>query len=236
MSSARQSSGSRRRRLQPFQSHPQSRQAAGSDALPDRPGPSPPLLDRGYMICATLRGAAATYLCQLLASTGVLGKPREYFNATAPTGDPRSGLSRRPSMRSSNRPDDGAPPSNGIYAVKVFGPQLRRPGWPHRSVSRSAQPALVRLAPARSARSGDLAVRVPGKPGSSSPPMATGAEPTYDASARSVKLRAIMLHDERWPGTRSWIGWACSLSVRRTTRISSMTRRARSIRSRRCWG
>lgn len=35
---------------------------------------------RGYVVCATPR-CGSNYLCQLLASTGVLGDPREYFNA-----------------------------------------------------------------------------------------------------------------------------------------------------------
>jgi len=36
---------------------------------------------RGYVVCATPR-CGSNYLCQLLASTGVLGDPREYFNPT----------------------------------------------------------------------------------------------------------------------------------------------------------
>jgi trehalose 2-sulfotransferase len=76
------------------------------------------------MICATSR-SGSTYLCELLASTGVLGNPREYFN----TGGRRSRnepaypsdrLAQLDIIRTS-----GAT-GNGIYAVKVIGPQLLR--------------------------------------------------------------------------------------------------------------
>jgi LPS sulfotransferase NodH len=37
---------------------------------------------RGYAVCGLAR-SGSTFLCQLLASTGVLGRPREYFNVEA---------------------------------------------------------------------------------------------------------------------------------------------------------
>jgi LPS sulfotransferase NodH len=72
--------------------------------------------DRGYLICTTPR-SGSTYLAELLASTGALGVPREYFNPLDPWGRPDK-----------ERPDDphplfqrvltkGATP-NGMYAVK----------------------------------------------------------------------------------------------------------------------
>jgi trehalose 2-sulfotransferase len=87
-------------------------------------GLAAPLAGRGYMICATSR-SGSTYLCELLASTGLLGNPREYFNT--------SGRRRRtdpayPSDRTAQLDiirTTGAT-SNGIYAVKVIGPQLLR--------------------------------------------------------------------------------------------------------------
>jgi trehalose 2-sulfotransferase len=109
------------RRLRPFRRirratrHWQRRIAIGL-------GLAPALADRGYMICATSR-SGSTYLCELLASTGLLGNPREYFNT--------SGRRRRtdpayPSDRVAQLDiirTTGAT-SNGLYAVKVIGPQL----------------------------------------------------------------------------------------------------------------
>lgn len=82
--------------------------------------------DRGYIICATSR-SGSSYLCQLLASTGVLGNPLEYFNT--------SGRRRRTDPRYPADPrvqvdvirTRGAT-SNGVYGVKIIGPQLRSIG------------------------------------------------------------------------------------------------------------
>jgi LPS sulfotransferase NodH len=77
---------------------------------------------RGYMICATPR-SGSNYLSQLLASTGVLGNPREYFNAPGRRqyddpdypDDPREQLRRVLTTGSTH---------NGIYGVKVHPFQL----------------------------------------------------------------------------------------------------------------
>lgn len=87
-------------------------------------GLAPPLADRGYMICATSR-TGSTYLCQLLASTGLLGNPKEYFNRAGQRrhNDPAYPAGRKAQLdiiRTS-----GAT-SNGIYAVKVISPQIQR--------------------------------------------------------------------------------------------------------------
>jgi trehalose 2-sulfotransferase len=89
-----------------------------------RLGLLPPLAHCGYVVCATPR-SGSNYLCQLLASTGQLGNPLEYFNAvgrrkhTDPRypKDPRTQIEIIRSM--------GATP-NGIYAVKVLPLQYRR--------------------------------------------------------------------------------------------------------------
>jgi len=73
--------------------------------------------ERGYMICATPR-CGSNFLCQLLASTGALGNPREYFNADgrrryddpAFPKDPREQLKQ---VLTTGRT------ANGIYAVKM---------------------------------------------------------------------------------------------------------------------
>lgn len=89
-----------------------------------RLGLLPQLADRGYVICATPR-SGSNYLCQVLASTGQLGNPLEYFNTpgrqrhTDPNypKDPRAQIDIVRSM--------GATP-NGIYAAKVLPVQYYR--------------------------------------------------------------------------------------------------------------
>jgi trehalose 2-sulfotransferase len=82
------------------------------------------LADRGYAIC-TSRRSGSNLLCQYLASTGVLGNPREYFNGSG-----------RRMLESPGYPDDpteqikwilteGATP-NRIYGLKVFPAQADR--------------------------------------------------------------------------------------------------------------
>lgn len=72
--------------------------------------------DRGYLICSSPR-CGSTYLAELLASTGVLGVPREYFNPLDPWG-----------TLGQEQPGDVRPlfervltkgaTANGIYGVK----------------------------------------------------------------------------------------------------------------------
>lgn len=83
----------------------------------DQPAAVVKLADRGYMICGTPR-TGSTYFDQLLTSTAVLGKPREYFNY---------GSRRRQAPDYPEHPRDqiriilteGAT-ENGVYGVKVF--------------------------------------------------------------------------------------------------------------------
>jgi LPS sulfotransferase NodH len=77
---------------------------------------------RGYLLCATPR-SGSNYLCELLASTGRLGTPREYFNATgrrayddpAYPEDPRQQLAQVLTTGST---------TNRVYGVKVHPFQL----------------------------------------------------------------------------------------------------------------
>lgn len=73
---------------------------------------------RGYAICTTPR-SGSNLLCQYLTSTGIMGKPLEYFNGPA-----------RRALNDPRYPDDpvlqlrqilttGMTP-NGVYGVKVF--------------------------------------------------------------------------------------------------------------------
>jgi len=95
-----------------------------SRQLGKRLGLLPRLADHGYMICATPR-SGSNYLCQLLASTGQLGNPLEYFNTVgrrkhSDPNYPKDPLAQIDIIRST-----GATP-NGIYAVKVLPLQYRR--------------------------------------------------------------------------------------------------------------
>ena len=74
--------------------------------------------DRGYAVCTSPR-SGSNLLCEYLASTGLLGRPREYFNA-----------GRRRMFDDPDYPDErdqqieqvlttGAT-ANGIYGIKMF--------------------------------------------------------------------------------------------------------------------
>jgi trehalose 2-sulfotransferase len=79
---------------------------------------------RGYAICTEPR-SGSVFLCRLLRSTGVLGKPTEYFNADAVRGvrggpvdyppDPEAQLAEIPRL--------GSTP-NGVYGLKIFSQQF----------------------------------------------------------------------------------------------------------------
>jgi LPS sulfotransferase NodH len=77
---------------------------------------------RGYVICATPR-SGSNYLCQLLASTGVLGVPREYFNAPGRRAYDDPNYPEDPHQQLAQITSTGATP-NGIYAFKVHPFQL----------------------------------------------------------------------------------------------------------------
>lgn len=86
-------------------------------AIGRRSDPTPRPADRGYMICALPR-SGSTYFDQLLSSTGLLGKPREYFNFSA-----RSKLD--PSYPADPRQQlhlvlTAGATGNGVYGVKAF--------------------------------------------------------------------------------------------------------------------
>lgn len=73
---------------------------------------------RGYAICAEPR-SGSIYLCQLLASTGVLGVPTEYFNVDTLRGRGHPDYPSDPEGQLAQITRLGATP-NGVYGVKVF--------------------------------------------------------------------------------------------------------------------
>lgn len=81
------------------------------------------LANRGYMLCATPR-TGSNYLCQLLTSTDVLGKPVEYFNVSPRrrTHDPKYPSDPRLQLRIVR---SWGATQNGIYGVKLLSTQFR---------------------------------------------------------------------------------------------------------------
>jgi LPS sulfotransferase NodH len=87
--------------------------------------------NRAYIVCSTQR-SGSTYLCELLASTGVAGNPQEYFEARADTGLPPhpgyflAGLPRTGAgIRDDLHPAD-APEYSDLRAVDGWGAHLER--------------------------------------------------------------------------------------------------------------
>jgi LPS sulfotransferase NodH len=75
-----------------------------------------PRPDRAYVVCSTQR-SGSTYLCSLLASTGVAGNPQEFFEAMAETGvppQPRFFLAGLPlaGVGPGDQPSPGEPPED----------------------------------------------------------------------------------------------------------------------------
>src|SRR3954471_6967630 len=83
---------------------------------------------KGYVICGDHR-SGSTYLCQLLTSTGVLGRPGEFFS------DPLLAREVERDPAALGRLLDKASTPNGIYGLKVFTQQFdvtMKSGWPRR--------------------------------------------------------------------------------------------------------
>jgi len=89
-----------------------------------RLGLLPAPADRGYLICATPR-TGSTYLCELLASTGQLGKPEEYFNTVGRRKHTNPNYPKNPLAQVEIARSAGATP-NGIYGVKIMPLQYRK--------------------------------------------------------------------------------------------------------------
>jgi trehalose 2-sulfotransferase len=113
--------------------------------------------ERAYVVCSTQR-SGSTYLCSLLAGTGVAGNPQEFFEAMAETGVPpqprfflaglpRAGVEVRDDRRATDGPEysdltvvDGwrqhlertyrlGTTDNGVFSTKLMWNQLPEMQW-----------------------------------------------------------------------------------------------------------
>lgn len=146
------------------------------------------------MICTSPR-SGSTYLGQLLSSTGVLGKPLEYFNLPVRRGrNPDYPAGRRQQIR--RVLVDGAT-SNGIYGVKAFANHFL-------TISKRADPfvalpnlKLVRLkrrdllgqaiSLARARQTGQYSSRAP-----------EHAPPAYDRERICYYVRYLVKEEQAW--------------------------------------
>ncbi len=81
---------------------------------PEAPGPAL----RGYALCASPR-SGSNYVCELLTSTGGLGRPREYFNGAARRVHDDPAYPDEPMAQIERILTMGATP-NGVYGLKLF--------------------------------------------------------------------------------------------------------------------
>ena len=86
-------------------------------------GPGATSAQRGYVICTEPR-SGSIYLCQLLASTGVLGVPTEYFNVETMRLRGHADYPTDPEAQLAAIAELGATP-NGVYGLKIFSRQFR---------------------------------------------------------------------------------------------------------------
>jgi LPS sulfotransferase NodH len=152
--------------------------------------------DRGYAICTVPR-SGSNFLGQVLASTGRLGRPLEYFNGPARRELDTPGYPDDPQQQLIALLQHGATP-NGVYGFKMFPTQLDVVGSAVRHWS-EALPRLgyvhlerrdllgqavswVRAEQTRQYRSTSSAMR----------------EPSYDAAAITDRLRVVAILQSRW--------------------------------------
>ncbi len=79
---------------------------------------APPLALTGYAICTAPR-SGSNFLCQVLASTGKLGNPLEYFNGPARRVLEDPSYPDDPSQQAKRILTTGAS-ANGVYGLKLF--------------------------------------------------------------------------------------------------------------------
>lgn len=151
--------------------------------------------ERGYAVC-TLPRSGSNYFCDVLSSTGALGRPREYFNGAARRryddpgypDDPRAQIERILTMGATR---------NGIYGLKIF-PGLHDVVAPHLRWTE----VLPNLTFVRFRRRDILGqalswVRATQTGRFRASDSATG-EGSYDADAIAARVRQICQRGARW--------------------------------------
>jgi len=150
--------------------------------------------DRGYVLCTTPR-SGSNYLCQLLASTGVLGRPLEYFNGPGRRRLDWTGYPDDPREQLAVVLREGATP-NGCYGLKIFpsqADQAQAAGWIQ---------ALPNLAFVHLRREDLLGQAISWARGQltgqyRSASLARG-EPVYDPDRIEARLGDIVREEARW--------------------------------------
>jgi LPS sulfotransferase NodH len=145
---------------------------------------------RGYAICCQAR-SGSSYLCELLASTGVLGRPLEYFNIKRMRRDAKD-YPNDPNAQLEILGRNAATP-NGVYGLKVLSWHFAANRWPERL------PALSFVFLTRRDLLGQALSHVRATQ--------TGLwdvqhEPTgtaqYDRASIDEALRMFVVHEARW--------------------------------------
>ena len=150
---------------------------------------------RGLIVCATPR-SGSNYLCQLLASTGVLGVPREYFNPVGRRAYDDPDYPDDPRAQLAQVVTTGATP-NGVYAVKAHPFQLRELDGVVDPLAELPDALLVRLR-----RLGRLEQAVSWARVQQTSQYRAGdpavAEPAYDAELVATALRFVEAEEAWW--------------------------------------
>lgn len=150
---------------------------------------------RGYAVC-TLPRSGSNHFCDVLSGTGLLGRPREYFNGHARRRYDDPGYPDEPGQQVDRILTMGATP-NGVYGLKIF-PGLHDLVAPHiRWTQVLPNLTFVRfrrrdvlgqaLSWVRAAQTGRFRAADP----------ATG-EAFYDADAIAQRVRQICQRGARW--------------------------------------
>ncbi len=150
---------------------------------------------RGYAVC-TLPRSGSNHFCDVLGGTGLLGRPREYFNGHARRRYDDPAYPDDPAQQVERILTMGATP-NGVYGLKIF-PGLHDVVAPHiRWTQVLPNLTFVRfrrrdilgqaLSWVRAAQTGRFRASDP----------ATG-EPVYDAEAIALRVRQICQRGARW--------------------------------------
>jgi LPS sulfotransferase NodH len=148
---------------------------------------------RGYAICGEPR-TGSSYLCQILTSTGVLGRPLEYFNGPG-MAKFQPGYPQQAEDQLSEILRQGAT-ENGVYGVKIFSATFDRvagTGWTRRLpnlrfISLTRRDLLAQaISAVRAVQTGQYSSHDQG-----------AMEPVYDSARLIEEIRTLAWGHARW--------------------------------------